>query len=187
MNALATQPPVELSADQVEMIMAGRLGYMEALGVDRQRLLQIADVGYHALVNGAFENALKIFKGLVAILPRDPVFNCYLAATYVAINSHEEALTFYGRAIENNPRYVDALAGRGELLVLMRRQDEGVADLKKAIGLDPAKRMPSVRRAASALQLLLRKSGAKPVALVPAKRAGKATEANRVPVRRPQR
>ena len=157
MNALAIQPPVELSADQIEMIMAGSLSLTDALGVDRRGLLQIADVGYHALMNGAFENALKIFKGLVVVLPKDPVFNCYLAAAYVAVDSPEEALAFYGRALEGDPRYVDAWAGRGELLLSMRRRDEGIADLRRALELDPSRQTPAARRAASTLQILLSK------------------------------
>ena len=154
MNPTSVDRRLGLSPEQIEMIMSGHLTPAEAFGVDRRGLLEIAARGYHALAGGVLDNALVIFQGLSVLQPEDPIFRYYLGATYVAMGLHEEALPHYDAALERDPRSVDALAGRGELLLLLQRPHDALADLDRAIAVDAGKMSPSAMRAASTRRLL---------------------------------
>ncbi len=64
------------------------------------------------------------------------------------------ALAHYVEALTMNPANIDARVGKGELLIRRNRMDEGVADLKAALELDPNTERPSTQRARATLERL---------------------------------
>jgi Flp pilus assembly protein TadD len=55
----------------------------------------------------------------------------------VASLQYISAISELNQAIELNPEYADAYVYRGALYLQVRQTDQGVADLRKALAIDP--------------------------------------------------
>jgi tetratricopeptide (TPR) repeat protein len=153
--ASATKPPTP--PDETELaqrLISGELSVGQYLGLPQRELYEIASAGHRMLTQGHSQQALTIFKGLVAASPYDSVFHCNLAAAYAQVGSYAEALQEYGLALQLNIANVDALAGRSELLLREGRVAEALADIQAALKLDPQARRETTRRASANLLVL---------------------------------
>jgi tetratricopeptide (TPR) repeat protein len=140
-------PKVEIPRELAERLMEGEITPAEFLGLSRNTLYAIAEVGYQLLTSGKLEDAKQIYKGLVAADPYDSVFHCHLAATHHKLGEFDEALEEYTQALQFNYANVDALAGRGEIYFNKGQLSEAVQDLKAAMELDPEGKLASTVRA----------------------------------------
>lgn len=70
-------------------------------------------------------------------VPKDALKAFRRAAKFRKSNETDKALQSYTRAVELYPGYFQALAARGDLLVLGRRLAEAAADFERALKLDP--------------------------------------------------
>jgi tetratricopeptide (TPR) repeat protein len=145
---------IEISKELAGKFAAGHLTIGQLVGLTSEACYEIAQVGYNYLQTGAAHKALDIYQGLVAVDPGNAVFHCHLAATHVALEELDPALGHYAEAIRLDGTNVDALAGRGELHLRMKKLKEAVSDLAAAVKADGGKKQPSAVRAASILMML---------------------------------
>src|SRR5207253_5434228 len=110
-------PEVHIPPEIAEKLADGEITVGELVGLTRNTLYAIAEVGYQLLTSGKLEEAKQIYKGLVAADPYDSVFHCHLAATHHKMGELDEALAEYSQALQFNFANIDALAGRGEIYV----------------------------------------------------------------------
>jgi tetratricopeptide (TPR) repeat protein len=135
-------------------LLDGSVTLGQAVGLGRERLYEIARVGYHLLESGRLEDAKTIYRGLVAASPYDSVFHCHLAAVHHRLGELDEALEQYTEALRFNIANTDAMAGRGEVYIKRGQIREGIADLNEAVRLDPQEKRDSTVRARAILVAL---------------------------------
>ena len=149
-----------------EKLLKGELTLGEFVGLKREVLYQIAQVGYQMLALGNHAEAKQIYLGLVAAAPYDSVFHCHLACVYHQLGDLERALDEYTEALRFNRANADALAGRGELYLRRGQVAESMIDLQAAIECDPqGKRGATIR--ARAILLTLKEAADKQRATTP--------------------
>lgn len=145
--------------DGARRLVSGQATLAEYAGLRRERLYEIALVGYHLMNSGKLAEAREIYRGLVAADPFDSVFNCHLAAVNLRLGETDAALAGFDAALRLNASSVDALAGRGEAYFKQGRLGEAVKDLRAAVELDREFVRPSGVRA-RALLVALREAAA---------------------------
>lgn len=148
-----------VSAERASQLARGEITLGEFAGLGRERLYEIAAEGYRMLDAGRLDEALAVYRGLVAADPFDSVFRCHLAATQLRRGDADAALREFDAALRLNVANVDALSGRGEALLSRGRVAEAVRDLNAALELDPQLKRPTTERARSLL-LALRQAAA---------------------------
>ena len=144
----------EVSPDAAERLACGEITLAEFAGLMREKLYEIASVGYALMNSGKLEEARAIYRGLVAAAPYDSVFHCHLAAAHLRLGELDEALAHFDAALRFNRANVDALVGRGEALLNRGRFVEALKDLRAAIELDTEARRPAAVRARTMLLAL---------------------------------
>ncbi|HKE59238.1 MAG TPA: hypothetical protein VKB46_21160 [Pyrinomonadaceae bacterium] len=132
----------------------GEIILAEVLGLDRDSLYEIAHLGFSLFSSGKLREAKQIYAGLVAADPYDSVFHCHLGAVHHRLHETEAAYQQYTEALKFNCANVDALVGRGELQLEGNQLGGAVADLKRAIEIDPSLTRPSLVRARALLQAI---------------------------------
>ncbi|WP_246137666.1 tetratricopeptide repeat protein [Myxococcus llanfairpwllgwyngyllgogerychwyrndrobwllllantysiliogogogochensis] len=137
-----------------EKLVRGELQLGQFLGMTRERLFDYAGMGHSMLQAGRTRLALEIFQGLVTAAPREPAFLTQLGATYLTLERTDEAFDAFQRALAVERSNVDALVGRGELLLRRGNIPDGLKDLSRAIELDPRLQKRSTQRARSTLLAL---------------------------------
>src|SRR5215213_3092101 len=150
-----------LDTEAAERLAAGQSTLAEFLGLGRGRLYEIASRAYALMNSGKLEEALVIYRGLVAAEPADSVFRCHLGAVELRRGRAAEAEAEFDAAVRFNRANADALSGRGEARLRLGRIVEAVEDLRAAVALDPPARRPSTLRARALLASLSKKSGEK--------------------------
>lgn len=150
----SSSPSVPSQAERAERLITGELTPAQFLGLTQERMYEIADLGHRLMTQGQTEQAMTLFKGLVAASPYDSVFHCHLAAAYVQAERYAEAMTEYTLALQLNIANVDALAGRSELFLREGQVAEALNDLQAALRLDPKAERDSTQRARTVLVLL---------------------------------
>lgn len=148
-------PPI--TASEAEAMIRGEVTLGAFLGLKNEDLYRFAETGHQLLQAGSTQQALKIFEGLVAASPHDSVFHTQLAATYMTLERFDEAFDAYDQALKFNSSNVDALVGRGEVFLRRGKVPEALADLGKAIQLDPQLQRRSTQRARATLMALKQK------------------------------
>src|SRR5829696_2085901 len=128
-------------------LATGQSTLAEFLGLGREQLYEIAGRAYGLLNSGRLEEALVIYRGLVAAEPTDSVFRCHLGAVELRRGRAAEAAAEFTNALRFNCANADAHSGRGEAHLRLGRLAEAVADLRAAVALDPPARRPSTVRA----------------------------------------
>ena len=137
-----------------EQLDAGRISLADYLGLSSQNLYQIADYGYDLLLVGQLEEAMYIYCGLIAAAPADAGFHCVLANIYKMRRNFAAAFAEFNAVLALESANIDALAGRGEVLVLLNRRDEAIPNLRRAIELSREDGRPSATRAKAILAAL---------------------------------
>jgi len=137
-----------------EQLIRGEITPAQYLGISQQRLYEIATLGHRLLSRGQLQAAMDIFKGLVAASPYDSVFHCHLAATYVQAERFPEAVEEYTLSLQFNVANVEALVGRGQVLLRQGKVAEAQQDIQRALRLEPEARRQSTQRALAAFAAL---------------------------------
>lgn len=145
-----------------ERLVLGEISPAQFLGLSQEMLYEIATRGHDLLKTGMLQDALDIFKGLVAASPYDSVFHCNLAATYAHLERFAEAKESYTRAIELNIGNVDAMVGRSEMYLREGNVPEALKDIQNALKLDPEAKRENTKRARATLTILQKAGEATP-------------------------
>jgi len=141
-----------VSKDDIAELLSGKITLGQFLGLSRETLDQIAEIGYHLLSTGRLAQARQVYEGLVAAQPFDSLYYCHLGAIYQRLNELDLAVEAYTRALQLDLRNVDALAGRGEIHLHYGRHREAIRDLSEAIRLDPQGKRPTSARARTLIE-----------------------------------
>ena len=142
--------PPELAA----RLARGELTIADLTGLTREKLYEIAEVGFRLMNSGQLEQARAIYRGLIAASPFDSVFHCHLGAVNLRLGETGAAVEEYDAALRLNRSNVDAFAGRGEARLKRGEFAEAVTDLSAAIDLDREAKRPSTVRARALLLAL---------------------------------
>src|ERR1035438_9261519 len=95
---------------------------------------------YHAIFlfqGGRRDEALKEFEALARQDPADRVVRTRLAAAYQSMNRLPDARKLLSDALKKNPKDLDALLQRGEILLSDGKYSEAEADLNQVLHLRP--------------------------------------------------
>ncbi|HEV2763891.1 MAG TPA: tetratricopeptide repeat protein [Pyrinomonadaceae bacterium] len=155
------QATQRVSPELAARLARGEITIADLTGLTREKLYEIADVGFRLMNSGQLEQARAVYSGLVAASPFDSVFHCHLGAVNLRMGDADEAVKNFDAALRLNRANVDAFAGRGEARLNRREFADAITDLSAAIELDrEAKRASTVR--ARALLLALTEAASKP-------------------------
>jgi tetratricopeptide (TPR) repeat protein len=138
-------------AERLEKVATGQGTIAQAAGITKSQLYKIAEKAYLLFSQGKLEEARQIYEGLVAADPYDSVFHCHLGAVLWRSGDVDRAFEEYDAAVRYNFANIDALAGRGELLVARGEVEKGMEDLSRALKNDPNCERPSTKRARALL------------------------------------
>lgn len=120
---------------------------IDAMGINSRQIAALLILGYRSYEQGRFEDARKIFEGLVVLDSSNPYVHGILGSIYQKQNQFDLALLRYNNAIALFPGDVNALTNRGEIFVKFGRFKEAAEDLRRAIQLDPDKKDSAANRA----------------------------------------
>ena len=153
---MKSEVPVEETLRQrMRRFIHGELTLAEAEGMTWEQAQEIGKIGCELASCGRLEDARTIFEGLVAGNPKDTSAQAALGTVYQKLRRLDDALECYDAALSLFADNVVALANRGELR--LRRGDKaGLADLARAVQLDPDGTSAAARRSRSILQALAR-------------------------------
>jgi tetratricopeptide (TPR) repeat protein len=127
--------------------LKGRKTFGEILGINAGQAYNLAQLGYRLLQEGQLDDARVMFQGLVTLNPKDPYMHLALGSVHHRAARVEDAIKEYTKAIDLDAKLTNAYANRGELYLGTQQTDKGLADLKKALELDPKGADPSTMRA----------------------------------------
>ena len=71
-------PEVKIPQEIAERLVYGEINLAQLLGLRRETLYSIAEVGYQLFVSGNLDQAKQIYQGLIAADPFDSVFHCHV-------------------------------------------------------------------------------------------------------------
>ncbi|HKQ76444.1 MAG TPA: CHAT domain-containing protein [Blastocatellia bacterium] len=114
------------------------------------RIYEILREGDKAQQRGAYEEAREAFAGAREEFHRADhregvsEATCRLGYLAMAQERWEDALSYFGAALQDSPGNVDALIGRSEVYGHLGRYEEEKADIDRAVSLSPSN--PQVRR-----------------------------------------
>lgn len=86
---------------------------------------------------GKPKEAEEVLVGVCALLPHSDVPRVQLGNVHFAQGRYARALKFHQEALKLNPQSALAMAHIGEAQLFLKKTDDGVASLQKAIELEP--------------------------------------------------
>ena len=133
--------------ERIDKFIMGEITWAELQGMTMEQAYGIAEYGYGLFQEGKFHDARQIFEGLALSNPYDAYFHNMLGAVYQSLDMQEEALEEYTLAIEMDEEHINSYVNRAEILLQNGHFDRALADLKKAVELDPDGKDPAGLRA----------------------------------------
>lgn len=107
----------------------------EEVGFTQHDARLIAQAGWELLDSGQLESAADIFKGLLALNPRDSFVQASYGVVLKEQGDEVSAIVAFDSAIEEDPKMPVALFNRGVIL-LKRGNPAGIEDLKAVAALN---------------------------------------------------
>lgn len=109
----------------------------KAARLDRRYAFIYNDIGIVYERRGNTEEALRYYRIALSREPTYPRARNNIASLYYKSGQIENAAKEYETVLESHPDDPEAHHGLGVMLYLLKREDEGVAHVKRAIELDP--------------------------------------------------
>ncbi|MBF0194185.1 MAG: tetratricopeptide repeat protein [Magnetococcales bacterium] len=108
-------------------------------GVDNQNLLaeQALQKGVDLHKANQFEQAIKWYKKVLEIRPKDAAVLSNIATALQSIGKLDEAVNIYKKVINIKPNYAMAYSNLGNILAQQGRADEAIINYNKAINIKP--------------------------------------------------
>jgi Tfp pilus assembly protein PilF len=117
------------------------------LGVTQQEFREMGRIGAMYYNRGDLAKARTVFEGLVAMDPSSSDAHAALGALLTRTIENDLALEHLNKAIELNETEIAAYVNRAEIKLRQKQGEAAVADLKRAIALDPRQKNPAANRA----------------------------------------
>ena len=133
-------------------VESAKLGYkvLEKLPKDRNASVYLA---YDLYNLNRYDDALAVAAKYDSVLPNEPNFPLLEGHVHKHSQLLDEAVNDYNRAIQRDPKMVDAYINRGYTLNDMQNAQQASADFKKALELAPNNGIAHLGLAFSELQL----------------------------------
>jgi Flp pilus assembly protein TadD len=136
-----------VTQENIAKFVRGEMTWAQVQGVSMEQAYAFAELGYNLFMQGRYEDARKIFDGLVVLNPYDGYFHSVLGSIFARQNKVEDAFREYSIAVNLEPRDPQVFVNRAELLLKKGKFEEALGDLKQAVLLDPEGNNPAVTRA----------------------------------------
>ena len=120
-------------------------------GLSTDQVYTMAKMGYAQWEYGKLDRARAIFQTLIASRPQEYWFRSMLGSIFQRQKQFAQAIQQYNIAIQLKANDIPSRVNRGEILLKVGKRQEGIADLKHAVKLDPSGKHPSALRAKSLL------------------------------------
>ena len=117
------------------------------LGVTQQEFREMGRIGAMYYNRGDLAKARTVFEGLVAMDPSSSDAHAALGALLTRTIENDLALEHLNKAIELNETEIAAYVNRAEIKLRQKQGEAAVADLKRAIALDPRQKNSAANRA----------------------------------------
>jgi tetratricopeptide (TPR) repeat protein len=131
----------------IQRWLKGEIKAQELFALDPRTIQALAEHGYLLYEQGRYRQSQTIFEALAAIDNSNPNFHRMLGSLYQIGQQWDAAYYRYTLVLKSFPQDISAWTNRGEVLLKLGRNKEGLADLKQAILLDHANQEPAGRRA----------------------------------------
>ena len=131
---------------------SARLGYkvLEKLPKDRNASVYLA---YDLYNLGRYDDVLSLVNKYETILPKEPNFPLLAGHVHKQSQLLDEAVDDYSRAIERDPKMVEAYVNRGYVGNDLQDADQATRDFETALNLNPRNGVAHLGLAFSSLQL----------------------------------
>ncbi|MBX7135577.1 MAG: tetratricopeptide repeat protein [Fimbriimonadaceae bacterium] len=96
-----------------------------------------AKLGMAALTSEEFANAHTAFLKAIDLHPHYPDLHLKLASAYKGLGDREKQQAALARALQINPNYAEAILSRGIFLYEEAAYDEALAEIQRAIEIEP--------------------------------------------------
>lgn len=133
--------------DNVFKFLSGEIGASDLLGFTPEDANTYAYYAYELYQNGRFFDAMRIFANLVTMMPETAYYHSMMGACLQVLDEKDKAIRSYDQAIALDPGHVPSYVNRAEILLERAKFPEALADLQKAVALDPDNSSPSTTRA----------------------------------------
>ena len=118
-----------------------------ALRMSNEEFRAIGEIGAMFYEQGNLDKAQTIFEGLVEIDPESDAAHSALGALLTKRRDDAKALVHLNKAVELNDLQIAPFVNRAEVYLRQSRFEAAVADLKRAIELDPKEKDAGANRA----------------------------------------
>lgn len=135
----------------VKRFAKGKITLGELQGFSKETQYKLAELGFNMIAGGKLDEAEKIFRGLVALDPKDPYFLLASGSISQRKGELQEAERWYSEALKHSPDDVVALANRGEVRLELGQLQEGAEDLIESLKQDPKLEQATSQRARALL------------------------------------
>ena len=115
--------------------LRGRASLGAAAGWTPEEIRIVAELGYGLAEQGRNEEAITIFEGLAALAPATAYFQSALGALKLRTGDLQSALIHLNAALKSDPTDLSALANKGEVLMLLGRREDAIANLQGVLRL----------------------------------------------------
>ena len=132
----------EVPVDVRYKVKSGAMSLAGALGYNDQKMLKLVETGGRLLKNGRYDEARKIFRGLVALDPSVPLFHQGLGMCArltgdldAALEATNTAIARAGEVEAGEDILAGALLERATLYAARRDTEPAKRDLRRALAL----------------------------------------------------
>lgn len=115
--------------------------------ISDEEVQAIGEIGAMYYEQGNLDKAQTIFEGLLELAPENGAANSALGALLTRRRQDGTALIYLNKAIELNNEQIAPFVNRAEIYIRQIKLELAVADLKRAIELDPLEDDPGANRA----------------------------------------
>lgn len=103
----------------------------------KSEVVLLLEAGYFLAQMEKYKEAYDLFTGVAGLLPHSDVPCVALGNVFFAQGKLQQALKEHDKAILRDPNSAVAYAHKGEILFFMKKFDEGIEALNKAIEIEP--------------------------------------------------
>lgn len=108
------------------------------VAVSPEELRALLEMGFLLRERGELDKALEVFDGVLALRPDLEIAHIGLANVYQVQGNNAEAEKVFRSAVERFPQSAHAHAQLGEFFHTVGRKEDALAELEKAIQIDPS-------------------------------------------------
>jgi spermidine synthase len=122
------------------LVVAAHANLRQAVDIDTTFADGFANLGRHLAIAGEYDFALAVIEHAVAMEPDNDLFALLLAQTWKRRVYYDKALPWYAKAMELNPRNVEAAIGWVDTRLAMQENpdlEEGLEVLQRYLEFEP--------------------------------------------------